>query len=100
MIAVVGVDIRKQRLDSTSIRSAIQTLTRVGIRVELIRAFLPELRRYAPDLHRQVLSDVIRSSYLPVDFGGQPRRAGNFLPPRQAFTIARLGIMNAHRAQS
>jgi hypothetical protein len=60
LIAAVGVDTRKQRLDSTANRSAIRGLTRLGILVETISKFLRQLRRCHPDLHRQVSADLIR----------------------------------------
>ncbi len=60
LIATVGVDTRKQRLDSTAIRSAIRGLTRLGILVETISKFLRQLRRCHPDLHKQVSADLIR----------------------------------------
>ena len=60
LIAEVGVDTRKQRLDSTAIRSAIRSLTRLGILVEGISKFLRQLRRCYSELHQQVSADVIR----------------------------------------
>jgi hypothetical protein len=60
LIAAVGVDARKQRLDSTAIRSAIRGLTRLGILVETVSKFLHQLRRCHPDLHQQVPADLIR----------------------------------------
>jgi hypothetical protein len=56
LIAEVGVDTRKQRLDSTVIRS----LTRLGILVEGISQFLRQLRRCYAELHQQVSAEVIR----------------------------------------
>ena len=44
LIAAVGVDASKQRLDSTAVRSAIRGLTRLGILVEAARKFLRELK--------------------------------------------------------
>src|SRR5262245_9337331 len=60
LIAAVGVDTRKQRLDSTAIRSAIRGLTRLGILVESISKFLRELHRGHPDLHQQVPTGLVR----------------------------------------
>jgi hypothetical protein len=60
LLAVVGVDTRRQRLDSTAIRSAIRGLTRLGILVEAISKFLRQLRRCHPDLHQQVSADLMR----------------------------------------
>jgi hypothetical protein len=60
LIAAVGVDTRKQRLDSTAIRSAIRGLTRLGILVESISKFLRELRRSHADLYGQVEPNVVR----------------------------------------
>ena len=50
LIASVGVDTSRQRLDSTAIRSAMRSLTRLGTFVETVSKFLRELRRKYPDL--------------------------------------------------
>lgn len=50
LIASVGVDTSRQRLDSTAIRSAMRSLTRLGTIVETVAKFLRELRRRYPDL--------------------------------------------------
>jgi hypothetical protein len=49
LIAAVGVDTSKQRLDSTAVRSAIRGLTRLGILVEATSKFLRELKRTIPE---------------------------------------------------
>ena len=54
LIASVGVDTSKQRIDSTSIRSAMRSLTRLGIMVETISKFLRELRRSFPQLEPHI----------------------------------------------
>jgi hypothetical protein len=59
LIAVIGVDTSKQRLDSTAIRSAIRGLTRLGILVESISKFLRGLRRPQAYLYEQVDPEVI-----------------------------------------
>ena len=48
------VDTSRQRLDSTSIRSAMRTLTRLGILVETLSKFLCELSRVHPGLYALV----------------------------------------------
>lgn len=50
LIASVGTDTAKQRLDSTAVRSYMRTLTRLGIIVESISKFLRELKRTYPEL--------------------------------------------------
>ena len=50
LIGSVGVDTSRQRLDSTAIRSAMRSLTRLGTIVETVSKFLRELRRTHPDL--------------------------------------------------
>jgi len=50
LITSVGVDTSRQRLDSTAIRSAMRSLTRLGTIVETVSKFLRELRRRYPDL--------------------------------------------------
>jgi hypothetical protein len=50
LITSVGVDTSRQRLDSTAVRSAMRSLTRLGTIVETVSKFLRELRRRYPDL--------------------------------------------------
>ncbi len=54
LITSVGVDTSRQRLDSTAIRSAMRSLTRLGTIVETVSKFLRELRRTHPDLFGMV----------------------------------------------
>jgi hypothetical protein len=42
LMRVVTVDTTLQRLDATTVRSAVRTLTRLGLGVETIRTFLRE----------------------------------------------------------
>jgi hypothetical protein len=60
LIDAFGVDASRQRLDSTSIRSAMRTLTRLGTVVETISKFLRELSRTHPALHEQVDRELVR----------------------------------------
>ena len=52
LIASVGVNTRKQRIDSTGVRSFMRNLTRLGILVESTSKFLRELRRTSPLLYQ------------------------------------------------
>lgn len=69
LIEVVGVDTGKQRLDSTAVRSAIRSLTRLGILVESTSKFLRELQRRCPPLYQQVDAEVVRK-YVARQGGG------------------------------
>ena len=60
LIEAFGVDASRQRLDSTSIRSAMRILTRLGTVVETISKFLRELARTHPSLHQQVDGELVR----------------------------------------
>lgn len=60
LIASVGADTRKQRLDSTAVRSFMRSLTRLGILVEATSKFLRELRRLHPDLLGQLDPEIWR----------------------------------------
>jgi len=60
LIKAFGIDTSRQRIDSTSIRSDMRALTRLGILVETISKFLRELARKHPDLHKQVDEETIR----------------------------------------
>lgn len=59
LIDVFGVEVKKQRLDSTSVRSAMRSLTRLGIFVEGLAKFLRELKRKHPRLYKRVDGKVI-----------------------------------------
>ncbi len=48
LIEKIGVDTSRQRLDSTTVQSAIRGLTRLGILVEATSKFLRELKRQCP----------------------------------------------------
>ena len=60
LLKAFDVDAGQQRLDSTSIRSAMRSLTRLGVVVEVVSKFLRELARVHPELHASVDSEVIR----------------------------------------
>jgi len=60
LIEKIGVDTTKQRLDSTTVKSAIRGLTRLGILVEAASKFLRELKRKHTDLYAQVDAEVLR----------------------------------------
>jgi Sec-independent protein translocase protein TatA len=60
LIKAVGVDTSKQRLDSTAVRSAIRSLTRLGILVETVAKFLRELKQACPDRYAEVDREVLR----------------------------------------
>jgi len=69
LIDAFGVDVKKQRLDSTSVRSAMRTLTRLGIFVEGLGKFLRELKRSHPALYKDVSPEVI-DRYVTREGGG------------------------------
>ena len=60
LIGAFAVDTNRQRLDSTGIRSAMRSLTRLGTVVESISKFLRELARTHPALHTRVDADLVR----------------------------------------
>jgi len=60
LVRAFSVDTSRQRMDSTALRSAMRSLTRLGIVVETISKFARELERYHPDLHEQISKEVIR----------------------------------------
>ena len=60
LVRAFSVDTRRQRMDSTALRSAMRALTRLGIVVETISKFARELERHHPELHAQIGKKVIR----------------------------------------
>ena len=60
LIHSVGVNTRKQRIDSTGVRSFMRNLTRLGILVESTSKFLRELRRTYPLLYKGIDPDLWR----------------------------------------
>ena len=69
LITAFGVDTVRQRIDSTSIRSAMRMLTRLGIVVETISKFLRELARTHPQMAAKVDSEV-RCKYVAREGAG------------------------------
>ena len=59
LIKAFDVETSKQRLDSTAIRSAMRTMTRLGTVVETIAKFLKELARVCPALHQRVDPELV-----------------------------------------
>jgi hypothetical protein len=60
LIQVGGADTTKQRLDSTTVRSAIRGLTRLGILVEAASKFLRELKRKQSERYSEVDAEIVR----------------------------------------
>jgi len=60
LIEQVGVDTRRQRLDSTAVQSAIRGLTRLGILVEAVSKFLRSLKRAHPEDYGTVDAELLR----------------------------------------
>jgi hypothetical protein len=60
LVRAFAVDTSRQRMDSTALRSAMRTLTRLGIVVETISKFVREVERYHPDLYGQIGKQIIR----------------------------------------
>lgn len=60
LIKSFGINTGRQRIDSTSIRSDMRSLTRLGILVETISKFLRELALRHPELSKQVDEETIR----------------------------------------
>lgn len=60
LAAAFNVDTSRQRMDSTALRSAMRSLTRLGIVVETISKFARELERCHPGSFSQIDDGVIR----------------------------------------
>lgn len=60
LVRAFSVDTSRQRMDSTALRSAMRSLTRLGIVVETISKFIRELGRVHPALHACIDGDTIR----------------------------------------
>jgi hypothetical protein len=60
LLRAFSVDASHQRMDSTALRSAMRSLTRLGIVVETISKFIRELGRFHPTLYACVDGDTIR----------------------------------------
>ena len=60
LVRAFEVDTSKQRMDSTALRSAMRSLTRLGIVVETISKFLREMARSHAVLHTQVDPEIVR----------------------------------------
>lgn len=60
LVRAFVVDTSRQRMDSTALRSAMRSLTRLGIVVETISKFARELARFDPALHARIDGELIR----------------------------------------
>lgn len=60
LVRAFAVDTSRQRMDSTALRSAMRSLTRLGIVVEPISKFARDLKRFDPALYRQIDGDMIQ----------------------------------------
>lgn len=60
LVLAFTVDTGRQRMDSTALRSAMRSLSRLGIIVETISKFARELERFDPDLYGQIGDALIR----------------------------------------
>lgn len=60
LVRAFAVDTSRQRMDSTALRSAMRSLTRLGIVVETISKFVRELERRHRDLYGLIDGEVIR----------------------------------------
>lgn len=84
LLSAFGVDVAKQRIDSTAIRSAMRALTRLGLFVETANTFLRELKREHPALYEKVDPKHL-SRYLVRDREGcfsrvKPSDSKRYLP--------------------
>jgi len=60
LVSTFKVESTRQRIDSTAVRSAMRSLTRLGIFVEAVSKFLRELARLHPTLFEQVERETVR----------------------------------------
>lgn len=60
LVRAFAVDPSRQRMDSTALRSAMRSLTRLGIVGETISKFARELARFDPALHARIDGELIR----------------------------------------
>lgn len=74
ILKALGVDVSKQRLDSTHIVSNIARLTRLGLFCETIRVFLAALKKDF-SRHFKAIPESLRKRYLKDD--GTPTRFGD-----------------------
>jgi hypothetical protein len=70
LIKAFDVDTKKQRLDSTLIRSNMRKLGRIRIFATTIRKFLKKLKRTHPDLFDTLLEPEFCDRYLATESGG------------------------------
>ena len=59
LIRAFSVDTTQQRIDSTAVRSAMRTMTRLGILAAAVSKFLRELARHDSALHAQVDPETV-----------------------------------------
>lgn len=87
LIETLGLDTSMQRMDSTTFRSSMRKLTRLGTFVETISKFLRELKRKMPEEYGRVDPEVVRK-YVERKgdgcFGVRPMETRKRLPEAAA----------------
>lgn len=79
LLKTLGVDVSKQRLDSTHILSNFAVLTRLGLFCETLRLFLSALKKKDQKRHDEISSGILKrhgeeSRYKDARRGEGPRR--------------------------
>jgi len=87
IIAALGLDTSKQRMDSTHICSNLATLSRLGICCETMRVFLRKLKKEAPDDFEKVPVSL-RRRYLKEDGVATGYDDGNREQSRRRLPVA------------
>ena len=82
LIGVFGVDTSRQRLDSSHLKSAMRSLSRMQLFLEVIKRFLVELNKQAPECYERVEREL-RQSYEKGERSGcfamKPSQSGKAL---------------------
>jgi hypothetical protein len=100
LIRTLTVDTSRQRLDSTPVRSAVRTLTRLGIVVETVRKFLRELARREPGLYTSGAPEVIQRYVERGGEGGFALTKAGEASRRRPEAVAGLGALGPQFANT
>lgn len=102
LIESLGLDVSKQRIDSTAFKSAMRELTRLGTFVETISKFLRELKRSLPLEYERVEPDIVRK-YVERKgegcFGMKPMETRKRLPEAAEMLHKLIGMFRGTSAE-
>jgi hypothetical protein len=98
LLPLLGIDVSRQRLDSTHILSNVARLTRLGVFCETIRVFLNALKKQHPERYAGLPAGILQRHAAGSDYADARHKEG----PRRLGVVARdtYRLVNHFKGQS